>query len=71
MMFMFAFLVSHANDPLSYYLTRLGDTIKEDKPQFCKLVVERSEVTTMIFQQLILRRLKLAKPVVIDFVVLW
>ena len=41
--------MSHANDPLSYHVTRLGETIKEDKPQFCKLVVERSEVTNMIF----------------------
>jgi hypothetical protein len=39
------FLVSNANDPLSYHVTRLGDTIKEDQPVFCKIVVERSEVT--------------------------
>lgn len=71
MMFTFTFLVSHANDPLSYHVTRLGDTIKEDKPQFCKLVVERSEVTTMIFQQLVLRKFKLASLVVIDYAVPW
>ena len=38
-------LVSHANDPLSYHVTRLGETIKEDQPAFCKMIVERSEVT--------------------------
>ncbi|XP_028396288.1 uncharacterized protein LOC114520254 isoform X2 [Dendronephthya gigantea] len=40
----FSALVSHAKDPLSHHVTNLGETIKEDPPAFCRLVVERSEV---------------------------
>ena len=37
-------LVSHAKNPLSYYAIRLHETIEQDKPAFCAMVVERSEV---------------------------
>ena len=43
MMFFFN-LVSHANDPLSHHAARLHETIEQDKPIFCAMVVERSEV---------------------------